>query len=259
MPGLHAALSMTPEAIYALGRIADARKAIADSARAQEAARQAAKQQQQLDDCQHAQDFNQLVAYSNIAPGCLTTISYPREQRFELRNKWWGWGDANIRGLGGHPWFTMIRTNTSLFGFKNAQFSICNMRGEPLLSLQENFRWASYEYDLFRIDPRTQQLIPVCKVLREWGANIFNITDQYRIDLFPAASAHGVVHCSGRWPNSFTLTLNGVPVSTVEKEMFTWTDKYQVTFAPNIDVLLFIGIACAIDRIHHEVEETRRR
>jgi hypothetical protein len=26
-----------------------------------------------------------------------------------------------------------------------------------------------------------------------------------------------------------------------------------------MDVLLFIGIACAIDRIHHEVEDARER
>ena len=42
------------------------------------------------------------------------------------------------------------------------------------------------------------------------------------------------------------------------KEIFSFTDKYHVTIAPNADVLLYIGIACAIDRIHHEVEDARR-
>jgi uncharacterized protein YxjI len=212
-------------------------------------------------DCRHAQEFNSLVAYANIMPGQLSTIVFPRMQQFELRNRWWGWGDANIRGPGGHPWFRMERTNPSMFGemFKNCQFSICTMIGEPLMLLQENFRWASYEYDLFRIDPRNRQLIPVCKILREWGRNLFNVTDNYDVQLFPAAAAHGMVHCSGRWPNQFTLALNGLPVATVNKEFFTFNDKYHVQLAANCDVLLFIGIACAIDRIHHEIEDNQRR
>lgn len=258
---LHAALAMnSQDVVESLLRVAAARKSAADAARARAAAERAAIEQQQLADCRHAQEFNQLVAYSNIAPGQLSTIAFPRQQRFELRNKWWGWGDANIKGPGGHPWFMMQRTNASIFGemFKNAQFSICTMRGEPLMLLQENFRWASYEYDLFRIDPRNNQPIPVCKILREWGANFLTVTDQFHVQLFPAAAAHGAVQCSGRWPNQFTLGLNGMPVATVDKEMFTISDKYHVSFAPNVDVLLFIGIACAIDRIHHEVEAKRR-
>lgn len=258
---VHAALTITSQVtMQAFNRVASARKAAANAARAQVAARQAAIQQQQLADCRHAQDFNQLVAYTNIAPGQLSTITFPTQQRFELRNRWWGWGDANIRGPGGHPWFMMERTNASMFGemFKNCQFQISTMRGEPLLMLQENFRFASYEYDLFRIDPRSGQPIPVCKIVREWGANFMRVTDQYQVQLFPAAAAHGMVHCSGRWPNQFTLGLNGMAVATVDKEMFTFNDKYNVEIAPNVDVLLFIGIACAIDRIHHEVEDNRR-
>mmetsp|Transcript_128954 Transcript_128954/g.223734 ORF Transcript_128954/g.223734 Transcript_128954/m.223734 type:complete len:426 (+) Transcript_128954:66-1343(+) len=259
---VHSALGMTSqEAIQSILRVGAARKGAADAARAQVAAQRAAMEQQQLADCQLAQTFNQLVAYSSIAPGQLTTITFPRQQRFELRNRWWGWGDANIRGPGGHPWFMMQRTNPNMFGelFKNCQFSICTMRGEPLMLLQENFRWASWEYDLFRMDPRTGQGIPVCKILREWGANFMRMTDQFEVQLFPAAAAHGIVQCSGRWPNQFTLGLNGVPVASVDKQMFAFTDKYHVLLAPNIDVLLFIGIACAIDRIHHEVEDTRKR
>jgi uncharacterized protein YxjI len=155
----------------------------------------------------------------------------------------------------------MKRTNPSMFGemLKNCQFSICTMGGEPLMLLQETFRWASWEYNLFRIDPRTGKGIPVCKILREWGANFMRFTDQYEVQLFPAAAAHGAVECSGKWPNQFTLGLNGASVATVNKELFAFTDRYHVMLRPNVDVLLFIGIACAIDRIHHEVEDKRRR
>jgi len=259
---VHTALGMTSQdAIQTFLRIAATRKGAANAHRAQAAAQAAAIVQQQQADCQHAQEFNSLVAYSGIAPGQLSTIVFPHQQRFELRNKFWGWGDANITGPGGRPWFKMVRQNANPWGemFKNCSFAICTMRGEPLMLLQENFRWGgSYEYDLFRMDPRTGQPIPVCKIVRNWGMNIFNVTDQYQVQLFPAAAAHGSVQCSGRWPNQFTLGLNGMGVATVDKQ-WGFGDKYHVTIAPNTDLLLFIGIACGIDRIHHEVEEHNRR
>ena len=70
----------------------------------------------------------------------------------------------------------------------------------------------------------------------------------------------GPIGCSGRWPSQFTLfTSQGGVAATVNKQMFSWTDKYHVEVAAHQDVLLFIGIACAIDRIHHEVEDERAR
>merc|ERR1711924_161911 len=98
-----------------------------------------------------------------------------------------------------------------------------------------------------------QQLVHACKIMRDWGNNFMTFTDQYDIDLTPATQHQGRLHCEGRWPNSFTLSNNGVVQSTVNKEMFTFTDQYEVTIGANVDCLLFVGIACAIDRIHHEV------
>jgi len=250
------------EAVQALTAVAAARKEAANAARAAEAQRQAADRAQQQADCQHAQEFNTLVAYSNIPIGQLTTITYPKKQRFELRNRWWGWGDAYINGEGDLPWFQLRRTNPSMFGemFKNAQFNICTARGEPLLLMQEQFRWASYEYILYRIDPRNpRHPIQVCRVVREWGNNLFHVTDQYDVHLSPAMAGLGSIQCHGRWPNQFTIANNGVPVATIDKQFFSWTDKYHILIAPNNDLLLYMGIACAIDRIHHEVEDNRRR
>jgi len=218
--------------------------------------------QQQLEDCAFAQTFNSLVAYSNLPPGGLSTITFPRPQTFELRNRMWGFGDALVRGPGGHPWFKMVRTNPSFFGelFQNCHFVITTNAGEPLLVLQERFSWMNYQYDLFRIDPRTRAHIPVCRIVRQW--TLFAITDVYVIELYgPAANVGGGVQCHGRWPNQFSLSVGGmgVPAASVNKQLFSFTDTYHVTIAPGMDVLLFIGIACAIDRIHHEVEDERRR
>jgi len=138
----------------ALAAIGAARRQRADHARAAEAARRAAAEAQeaarlaaiaaeQAGDCAFAQTFNQATAYAALPMGAVTTVAFPRPQRFELRNKMWGFGDALIRGPGGHPWFRMARTNPSLFGeaFRNCHFAITTMAGEPLLSLQEQFSW----------------------------------------------------------------------------------------------------------------------
>ena len=165
------------------------------------------------------------------------------------------------------------------------------MAGEPLLVLQENFRWMNYEYDLctpcagsrrhtadhssarrthnrlsaiesrtacvtVRVDPRSRAHVPVCRIIRQW--TFFDITDHYVVQHFNQFVT-GAVECHGSWPAQFSLTANGVLVARVEKQFFSWTDTYRVRISPHTDCLLFLGIACAIDRIHHEVQDEHRR
>ena len=259
---LHEALSFPQEARSLLARIGQKRYQIAEAAREAERQRIAAIKRQQQEDCNFAQTFNNVVRNAqNVAPGQLTTISFPRPQRFELRNKMFGFGDATIKGPGDLPWFRMQRTNPSFFGFgeifKSCHFVISNMSGEPLLALEESFSWMDYKYDLFRFDPKTNMQIPVCRIRRHW--TMFSFNDNYSVQLYGPMAHHPVVQCNGRWPNKFTLLSGGNAVATVEKQIFSFTDKYHVQIAPNQDCLLFLGIACAIDRIHHEVEDERRR
>ena len=259
----HAALqvaSSSPMA-SALYAVAAERKRVADAARSAEAARLAAIATEQRHDCAFAQTFNSMIAYSSVPPGVLTTITFPRPQQFELRNKLGGWGDAVIKGPGGHPWFKLVRTNPSFFGelFKNAHFAITTMSGEVLLVLQEKFRCMNFEYDLFRIDPRTRMHVPVCKIVRSCVDNFLRINDKYRIEHYNQVGLHGTVTCSGSWPNQFTLLAGGAVVASVNKQLVSLTDTYHVQIAAHTDVLLFVGIACAIDRIHHEVEDERGR
>eukprot|EP00662_Eupelagonemidae_sp_cell21_P004737 gene4737-45527_t len=209
-----------------------------------EAARLAAIRQQQQADCHQAQTFASLEAvFAQLPPGQLPGLGFPHPQRFELRNKMWGFGDASVTGPGGLPWFRMVRTNRSVFRemFKNANFCITTMAGEPLLVLQE------------------QRHVPICRITRQW--TLFAFTDRYSIQLHrPMLNGAQHMACEGRWPNQFTLhNGTGTAYMTVDKQMFSWTDKYHVTIAAQQDVLLMIGIACAIDRIHHEVEDKRRR
>ena len=98
--------------------------------------------------------------------------------------------------------------------------------------------------------------MPVCRIVRQW--TLFRITDQYEITHFNHFVTGHVV-CQGRWPNQFSLAANGILAARVDKQLFSLTDKYHVHVSSNTDVLLFLGIACAIDRIHHEVEDERER
>ena len=60
------------------------------------------------------------------------------------------------------------------------------------------------------------------------------------------APAHGHAHAHAPAPA-------GAP------QVFSLTDTYHVEVAAGADALLYLGVACAIDRIHHEVEDERRR
>lgn len=253
-PQFLACLKLTPHAAL-FQPLAQHRKAAADNARAIEAARLAAIRAQQQADCQWAQTFNQATAAGQMQ-GQLTTIAFPRPQKFILKNKVWAAGDAIIIGDGDMPWFKMTRTNSPFFAslLQNCQFAITTMAGEPLLMLQENFSWMNYVYTLSRVTP-WGATIPVARITRVWSSGF---SDQYEITLYAPNGVNSFVMCSGNWPNSFTLMSNGGVACTVDQKMWSFADKYMVHVAPNQDVLLFVGIACAIDRIHHEVEEARR-
>jgi len=268
---LHSALHLVLEeqhghsrdqCIAVLTGIARGRLAAANHARAAAAERERAIRAEQQADCQLAQTFNQIVRGGPaLAPGQISTIAFDHPQRFKLRNRMWGFGDATITGPGGLPWFRMVRTNASFFDmgeiFKNCHFVITTMAGEPLLAMQEQFSWMNYVYDLYRFDPsRPGVQIPVCRVIRRWS---WSITDQYVVQLSGPMAHHPPVGCQGRWPNQFTLGGAGGAYATVDKKMFAWNDTYHVQVAAGQDVLLFLGISCAIDRIHHEVEDARER
>jgi len=259
---LRKGLQVSPEAGVALAQVAKARRARKDAELAQERARQAAIARTQREDYNAAQNLNHTVRNAEgIRAGTLVQLKYPRRQSFTLKNKFWGWGDATITGPGGYPWLKMIRTNPSLFNlneiYKNCHFIITNMAGEPMLILQETFAWMDYKYDLYRIDPKTNVPISVCHIRRHWTP--FAFAGNYSITLYGFMASHPPITCNGKWPYNFTLYTGAAMAATVEKKMFSFTDTYRVTISPHQDVLLFLGIACAIDRIHHEIEDRRAR
>ncbi|CAK0829135.1 unnamed protein product [Prorocentrum cordatum] len=211
----------------------------------EQAAQLAAIRQQQLTD----RDFAQRVNHQGTA----LTMFYPRRLSFELRAKMFSWRDqVNITGPGGFDWFCMLRAS-SLFSLRDTEV-IANLSGEPLLALHRQFSWMHYRYRLERVGLAGLRM-PLCSITRH--NNLFSAV-QYDIQM-EAMTFGGMIHCQGQWFEDFVLYQGGGPACRIKKRPWTFPEVYDVTIEQGYDVLLLLGIACAIDHIHHEVEESRRR
>jgi uncharacterized protein YxjI len=179
---------------------------------------------------------------------------------FSLKTKAWSFGDLAITGPGGYSFFRVLRSNSSmLFSamLRNATFTLATMAGEPMLVLQEEFAWLSYTYQLYRMLPGGA-LVHLCTVrgVHVWAQDVYEVT-------MAPALASVRISCTGVWPNRVVLTqesLGGMSQAcVVERQAMSFTDAYRVHLSPGTDVLLYLGICSAIDRIHHEIEEKHRR
>lgn len=117
--------------------------------------------------------------------------------------------------------------------------------------------FCSFESELFRIDPGTKQPIRVCRVVYRMRMP-FSTAPMYDIDLFASEAGHGVVQNSGNG-NKLNLSINGRRAAEKRSSSNFFDNKYDITIAPETDVLLFLGIACATERIEKEVDKRNQR
>ena len=231
---------------------AAARQAVAAAQAEQQAAERAAI----MADFQQAQNIQMWA----VQPGYAAVLAYPGKQMsFHLKNKMFSFGDACVSGPGEMDWFRVLRQDGILWSglLKNCQFSLGTMAGQPLIFLQEEFEWMTYRYSIYRTLPNGQQML-VCSIVRKILASMLTLNDQYEISCHTGLA----ISCQGTWPSQFSLHQMGpggsICAATVSKKLFAWSDTYDIQLAPGTDVLLYLGIAVAIDRIHHEVEEKHR-
>ena len=208
------------------------------------------------------QQLAQNVQSQPCQPGLAAPLVYAKLMHFTLKNKIFSFGDATIKGPGELPFFKVLRVDGILLSglLRNCQFSLGTLANQPLLFLQEEFEMFTYRYSIYRTTPTGEQML-VASIVRKIMASMLSLTDQYDIQL-PSSPGHAVT-CTGSWPNNFVLQQSGpsgvFAAATVTKKVLAWSDTYDVAVAPGMDVLLYLGIATAIDRIHHEVEERHRR
>ena len=262
-PELLAILSVPPLAQQQLGQLAAtvAAELAAQEAAARASAEAAARELQS--DAQLAQSANQLSAFGgSVGIGAPPSLAYGKPMMFQLRTRVWS-SNITVHGPGGLPYFQFCRTDANMFSglFRNASFHMCTLSGEPLLVLQEQFSWLSYVYIIHRFVPQTNTLIHLCTVR---GVHSM-MGDTYAVEMAPALAGSVHIGVTGAWPARSVLTqssLGGpgaVQACVVERIIMSMQEQYRVSLAPGSDVLLYLGIAAAIDRIHHEIEEKHRR
>jgi len=188
-------------------------------------------------------DFAQCVNSEQVPGGQAARMLFPRPLTFELLNK--SSRRVAVKGPGGLEWF-------ELFG--SSDFSLFRtLSGEPLLALRRQPRCLHYEYNLER---RTQGggRVPLCSITRERHLNPFRLPAT-TVQLF-APSFGGPITCQGQWLENFVLIQDGVQACTVRWQRPLWSTSfcYDVVIAPQRDVLLFLGLACAIDCIDQTME-----
>mmetsp|Transcript_80423 Transcript_80423/g.155391 ORF Transcript_80423/g.155391 Transcript_80423/m.155391 type:complete len:248 (+) Transcript_80423:585-1328(+) len=241
---LHQALSCSPAMAAGLLALGGARQLAEQQRQQAEAARLAEIRRQQIADRDFAQNVNHV--------GTALTMLFPRQVHFQLRTNMFSWRDnVTIQGQGGLDWFSMLRTSP-LFSLGDTQV-IANLAGEPMLALHRQFSFMHYEYRLERTGLGMMR-VPLCAITRY--PQLF-APATYAIQML-APSFGGNITCEGRWFEDFVLYQNGMPACRISRRLWSFPEYYDVCIEPNFDVLLFLGIACAIDHIHHEIEKRKR-
>lgn len=212
---------------------------------------------------QHRRDRNKAQKFNSIALSAEDSIlAYRHKQQFQLRHRSWKECEvsAKIYGPDGRPWFELARTGdiSAAALFKADQFAICTLSGENIMLLQETLHSDRYEYLLFRVHGQTRHQDPICRVIYDLRKNsCWTIGGDKEFDIkLNITGDTDKVHCSGP-SEKRTLQVQGHKCAVLEKPLCSCTGKYNITIGANTDVLLFLGIACAIDRVEREVDSKR--
>lgn len=219
-----------------------------------------------------AQNFNRPRSSSTISDGSKSKIStvngiliFPYSQKFELRSKSWEQKNSHISGPGGNPWFAFKRLHPELgpdLVFKRCHFLITSIPGDPLIAIEETFSNRNYKSTVYRLEPGPVGIkdTAIAEIKRSWGMRDDPNKAAYAASIF--ASNSDPIQCIGSWPSNFALKAKGKSIAAIDKQhlgKFTWTEKYQVKITQNQDVMLVLGLICAIDRIHSAVQEAKAK
>ena len=188
------------------------------------------------------------------------TINNPYPTSYLINNNWFGGGNADITCQTNHEvMFQMVQLGGSVLGRKNIM-TINNMAGEPMLSMQEQRYGSGTAMELCRYDPSSPNTpVPFCRVVRKiCKMTLHNRYEVHLIGSSKTTNNHQVIECNGQWPKKFTFEAcrkNGIQeLASVQKINFK---KWKLNVSAGEDVLLFLGIACAIDRISHEAKKRK--
>ena len=168
-------------------------------------------------------------------------LTFHEKTTFRMKEDFWR-RDAEIIGPNGQPWFRVIKMN--FFSFREL-YTVTDMSGRPLMALNEQFQLLSHKYSLLRNSHHSA-------------------TDWCDIEMVHFFGHHYTIrsisrHCPsnielegswGSWHNEFKE--HGRRAAIVSKNLTIFNDEYSITLYPGMDVVLYLSLACLIDKMHHQ-------
>jgi len=191
------------------------------------------------------------------------TLTFDVPTNFVIKNKeWLGGGDAEIT-CNDNVMFQMV----NVYGKKKVKPSLSrdphhiiinNMEGSSVLIMKDAYLTSEGQWEcelLCPLDPLYPDLetaTSLCRVRRKLLATIHN---RYRVTLSEPAIArneYSDIDCVGIWPKKISFQ-----ASNKSRKELAWgtrniCNNWQLHVSEGEDVILLIGITCAIDRLSHE-------
>jgi len=220
-------------------------------------------------------DGDEIIAIAEVVCDADAADASPVSDLFNIpkdfiikNDEWFGGGDAEILvPVEGEKedqvMYRMVCFDTeydAVGEFKECKVVLKNLQGDSVLIITNYIIAGAVAMellcpmDIHEKDYQTQlaTATPLCRVHRKFGK--FTIHNRYEIEMLEQASMqnhYANIDCVGQWPKKITF------VARASRQELAFGSRNLVNnWALHVeageDVLLFIGIACAIDRISNE-------
>jgi len=168
-------------------------------------------------------------------------VAVDKPADFLITNDWFKHGHAEIKS-NNETVMKMVLTGGKGKAYDDCQLTISSMSGSPLLYMLQKRREIT-------LSDTALSSTPLCKIKRKVCK--LTIHNRYEVQVMGTTAVTPYsIDCKGHWPKSFTFeaTDSGEQLASVQKTILA---NWKLHVSAGEDILLFIGIACAIDFISH--------
>lgn len=178
-------------------------------------------------------------------------LRYGAAVEFEINAVWFTGGDEAIHGPYNRSWLRLRRTDyPRLSPFADLTYQLCTMAGVPLLEVKELFRPFDHACEICYVTAQEGVRVQAARVHREWQLGF--ISEEYQVTGLGCNRGHRFV-CAGP-AFDLLLQVDGRPAAKVYRHLFSLSQTHTVQVSPQQDILLVLGICCAICRIHAAIQ-----
>lgn len=141
-------------------------------------------------------------------------------------------GSMDITDFDGVPYYQVQASFLSL----GKKLDLFDIQGTPVAHIQQRLLTFAPEYDIYQ----QGQMVATVK------QHLFSLFGER----FTVESAMGILEIAGDWLNwNYSITIGGMPVATVSKQLAFFQDVYAVDIIDNTDVPLVLAIAIVVDEV----------